>query len=123
MSVAGPSGSGKTMLEFCSLQGNTYHPCFEKSYYFYEELQPPFRDMQGKIQHIDFIKYSSFELESSSKCGLVQEDSRKEVFKDIEFVIKAISRRYRKFHVIYVKHSLFHQNKCSRTINVSTIYI
>ena len=34
-----------------------------------------------------------------------------------------MSRCHRKFHVIYVKHNLFHQSKWSRTIDLNTLHI
>ena len=62
MSVVGPSGSGKTELIFRELQGHTFYPRFQKTFYFYKEFQPLFRDIQQTIPQIEFIKYSRLEI-------------------------------------------------------------
>ena len=62
MSIVGPSGSDKTELMFHMLQGNSFYPRFEKTYYYYKEFQQLFREMQGIIARIEFIKYSGLEI-------------------------------------------------------------
>ena len=124
MSVVGPSGSGKTELMFHMLQGNSFYPRFQKIYYFYKEFQPLFREKQGSLARIEFIKHSGLEITKNlSNCLLIFDDSCEEIFNDKEFVKIATSGRHRKLHVIYVKHNLFHQSKWSRTIDLNTTHI
>ena len=124
MSVVGPSGSGKTELIFRMLQGHTFYPRFQKTFYFYKELQPLFRDIQQTIPQIEFIKYSGLEITKHlSNCLLIYDDSCEEIFNDREFVKIATSGRHRRIHVIYVKHNLYQQSKWSRTIDLNTTHI
>ena len=125
MSIVGPSGFGKTELMFHMLQGNSFYPRFEKIYYFYKEFQPPlFREMQGSIARIEFIKYSGLEITKNlSNCLLIFDDSCEEIFNDKVFVKLPTSRRHRNFHVIFVNHNFFHQSKWSRTIDLNTTHI
>ena len=62
MSIVGPSGCGKTELLFRTLNGSTFYPRFEKSYNFYKEFQPLFKDMQRVIPGIEFLKYLGFDI-------------------------------------------------------------
>ena len=124
MSIVGPSGSGETELMFHMLQGNSFYQRFEKIYYFHKEFQPLFREMQGSVARIEFINYSGLEITKNlSNCLLIFDDSCQEIFNDKEFVKTATFGRYRKLHVIYVKHNLFHQSKWSRTIDLKTTHI
>ena len=112
MSTVGPSSCGKTALMFHMLQGNSFSPRFEKIYYFYKEFQPLFREKQGSIAGIEFIKYSRLEImKNRSNCLFIFDDSCEEIFNDKEFVKRATAGRHRKLHVIYVKHNSFHQSK------------
>ena len=121
MSIVGPSGCGKTEL---LLKGSTFYRRFEKIYYFYKEFQPLFKDMQRVIPGIEFLKYSGLDITKNlSHCLLIYDDSFEEIFNDKEFVKIATSGRYRKLHVIYVKHNLFHQSKWSRTNDLNTTHI
>ena len=97
MSIVGLSGSGKTELMFHMLHGNSFYQRFEKIYYFYKEFQPLFREMQGSIARIDFIKYPGFEITKNLlNCLLIFDDSCEEIFNDKEFVKIATSGRHRK---------------------------
>ena len=124
MSIVRPGGCGKSELVFHMLQGNSFYPRFEKSYYFYKEFQQLFREKQGSIAGIEFIKYSGLEMTKNlSNCLLIFDDSCEETFNDKEFVKTFTSGRHRKLLVIYVKHNLFHQSKWSRTIDLNTTQI
>ena len=124
MSIVGPSGCGKTELLFRMLKGLTFYTRFEKIYYFYEEFQPLFTDMQRVIPGIEFLKYSGFYITKNlSHCLLIYDDSGEEIFNDKEIVKIATSGRHCKLYVIYVKHNLFHQSKWSRTIDLNTTHI
>ena len=84
MSIVGRSGSGKTELRF-HMQGNSFYPRFEKIYYFYNEFQPLFREMQGSIARIKFINYSGLEVTKNLwNCLLIFDDSCEEIFNDKE---------------------------------------
>ena len=88
------------------------------------EFQPLFRKKQGSFAGIEFIKYSGLEIAKNlSNHLLIFDDSCEEIFNDKEFVKIATSGRHLKLLVIYVKHNLFHQSKCSRTIDLNTTHI
>ena len=124
MSIVGPSGCSKTELLFRMLKSSSFYPRFEKIYYFYKEFQPLFKDMQQVIPGIEFLKYSGFDITKNlSHCLLIYDDSCEEIFNDTELVKIATSGRHRKLHVIYVKHNLFHQSKCYRTIDLNITHI
>ena len=48
------------------------------------------------------------------------DDSCEEVYNDKEFVKLATAGRHKSLDVIYFKHNLFHQSRCSRTIDLNT---
>ena len=51
------------------------------------------------------------------------DDSCEEIFNDKEFSKLATAGRHRNISVIYVKHNLFQQSRCSRTIDLNTTHI
>ena len=124
MSIEGPSDCGKTELLFRMLKGSTFYPRFEKIYSFYKEFRTLFKDKQRVIPEIEFLKHSGFDITKNlSNCLPIYDNSCEEIFNIKEFVKLAISGRHRKLHVIYVKHNLFHQSKCSRTTDRKTTHI
>ena len=125
MSVVGPSGSGKTRLIFKMLASpTTFKPTLGKIYYFYKEYQPLFKEMQGKIEDIEFLPCLEFEMiKNLENCLLVFDDSCEEIYQEKEFVKLAVSGRHKKVNCIFVKHNLFHQSKWSRTIDLNTTHI
>ena len=54
---------------------------------------------------------------------LVFDNSCEEIFNDKEFHKVETAGRHRSIRVIYVKHNLFQQSKCSRTIDLNTTHI
>ena len=125
MSVVGPSGSGKTRLIFKMLASpTTFKPALGKIYYFYKEYQPLFKEMQDKIEDIEFLPCLEFEMiKNLENCLLVFDDSCEEIYQEKEFVKLAVSGRHKKVNCIFVKHNLFHQSKWSRTIDLNTTHI
>ena len=80
--------------------------------------------MQRLLQEFEVIKYSGFEItKKHSNCILICDDSCEGIFNDKELVKIATSGRHREIHVIYVKHNLFNQIKCSWTIYLITTHI
>ena len=123
MSVVGPGGSGKTRLIFSMLASETFHPKFEKTYYFYKEYQPLFKEMSEKLD-IEFVSCLNFQMiKQLENCLLVFDDSCEEIYQEKEFVKLAVAGRHRNVHCIFVKHNLFHQSKWSRTIDLNTTHI
>ena len=103
---------------------NLKHPCFTKVYYFYNEYQEIFTDVQRQLPNIEFIKFHGFEITKNLlKYLLIYGDLCGEIFNDNDVVKFATSGRHRKLHIIYVKHDLFHQSKGSRTIDLNTTHI
>ena len=50
MAIVGPGGSGKTRLIYSMLASpTTFLPAIEKTYYFYKEYQPLFKEMSEKL--------------------------------------------------------------------------
>ena len=125
MSVVGPSGSGKTRLIFKMLASpTTFKPTLGKIYYFYKEYQHLFKEMQDKIEDIEFLPCLEFEMiKNLENCLLVFDDSCEEIYQEKEFVKLAVSGRHKKVNCIFVKHNLFHQSKWSRTIDLNTTHI
>lgn len=123
MSVVGPGGSGKTRLIFSMLASKTFHPSFKKTFYFYKEYQPLFKEMAEKLK-IEFIPCLDFTMiKQLQDCLLVFDDSCEEIYQEKEFVKLAVAGRHKKVHCIFVKHNLFHQSKWSRTIDLNTTHI
>ena len=125
MSVVGPSDSGKTQLIFKMLASpTTFKPTLGKIYYFYKEYQHLFKEMQDKIEDIEFLPCLEFEMiKNLENCLLVFDDSCEEIYQEKEFVKLAVSGRHKKVNCIFVKHNLFHQSKWSRTIDLNTTHI
>ena len=106
------------------LQGKSFNPCFEKNYFFHMEFQTLFKDVQGCIAGIEFIKYLGLEITKClSNCLLIFDPSCKEIFNEKDFVKIATSGRHCKLYVNYVKHNLFHQSKWKRTIDLNKTHI
>ena len=123
MAVCGPSCCGKTELIFKMLLHGTFSPEFQKIFYFYQHDQPNYQSL-GKKLNIEFKQFSGFELVSEiENCLLVFDDSCEELFNDKEFFKLATAGRHRNISVICVKHNLFQQSKCSRTIDLNTTHI
>ena len=97
---------------------------FIRVYNFYKDFQPLFREKHASIACIGFIKYSGLEITKNlSNCLLIFDNSCEEIFNDKANVKIATSGRHCKFHVIYVKHYLFHQSKWSRNIDLNTTQV
>ena len=123
MAVVGPSGSGKTRLIYKMLTGPTFYPRFNKIYYFYQEYQTIYDDMQRYL-NIEFIPCIDFDMiEKLENCLLIFDDSCEEVYDERRFSKLATSGRHKKVNVIYIKHNLFHQSKNSRTIDLNTTHV
>ena len=124
MSVVGPSGCGKSQLIFAMLNAKTFQPTFEKIYFFYQQYQSLYKEMQEKLKFTEFVPCIDFDLISKlSNCLLIFDDSCEEIYEDKSFLKIAVSGRHKKLHVIFVKHNLFHQSKQSRTIDLNTTHL
>ena len=123
MSVVGPGGSWKTRLIFSMLASETFHPKFEKTYYFYKEYQPLFKEISEKLD-FEFVSCLNIQMiKQLENCLHVFDDSCEEIYQEKEFVKLAVAGRPRNVHCIFVKHNLFHQSKWSRTIDLNTTHI
>ena len=124
MAIVGPGGSGKTRLIYSMLASSTtFSPPIFKTYYFYKEYQPLFKEMSEKLD-IEFIPCLDFEMiKNLENCLLVFDDSCEEIYQEKEFVKLAVAGRHKKVHCIFVKHNLFHQSKWSRTIDLNTTHV
>ena len=123
MAVVGPSGSGKTQLIHKMLKGSTFVPRFDKIYYFYQEYQPLYDEMQKDL-NIEFVPCIDFEMiEKLNNCLLIFDDSCEEIYENKRFSKIATSGRHKNVNVIFIKHNLFHQSKHSRTIDLNTTHV
>ena len=72
------------------------------------------------------IKYGIYSIldfkmiKNLENCLLVFDDSWEKIYQEQAFVKHAVAGRHRKLHCIFVKHSLLHQSKWSRTIDLNT---
>ncbi len=124
MTVVGPSGCGKTRLIFNMLLSNTFYPNFEKIYYFYQQSQSLFREMEKKLPNIKFLHTINFNLiDKLENALLIFDDSCEELYAERRFAKLATSGRHKKIAIIYVKHNLYHQSKQSKTIDLQNTHI
>ena len=124
MAIVGPSGSGKTRLIYSMLASpTTFSPPIEKTYYFYKEYQPLFKEMSEKLG-IEFIPCLDFKMiKNLENCMLIFDDSWEEIYQEKEFVKLAVACTHKKVQCIFVKHNLFHQSKWSRTIDLNKTHV
>ena len=125
MAVVGPSGCGKTRLVFDMLLKGTFQPRYTKTYYFYQEYQELYKQMENKLKGaIEFVKGVNFEMIAKlTNCLLIFDDSCEEIYADSRFVKLATSGRHKQVHIIYIKHNLFFQSKFSKTIDLSNTHL
>ena len=122
MAVCGPSCCGNIKLIFKMLLRNTFYPKFKSNYYFYQHEQPKLSSIERNLNFFS-TKFPEFDFISQlENCLLVFDDSCEEIFNDKEFSKLATAGRHRNIMVIYVKHNLFQQSKCSRTIDLNTTH-
>ena len=106
-SVVGPAGSGKTRLIFSMLVFRTFRPSFKKTFYFYKENQPLFKEMAKKL-NIEFVPCLDFSMTKKlENCLLVFDDSCEEIYQEKKFVKFALAGRHKKFiafsrNIIYI---------------------
>ena len=124
MSLVAPGGSGKTRLIFAMLTSpTTFYPKLQKTYDFYKDYQPLFKEMAEKM-NIELAPSLDFEMiKKLENCLLAFDDSCEEIYQEKEFVKIAVAGRHKKIHCIFVKHILFHQSKCPRTIDLNTTHV
>lgn len=123
MTIVGPSGCGKTQLIHRMLKGKSFYPRFDKIYFFYQEWQPIYQNMQMEL-NIQFVPCVDFDMiVNLTDCLLIFDDSCEEIYEDKRFSKIATSGRHKNLHVIYVKHNLFHQSKHSRTIDLNNTHV
>ena len=61
MTIVGPSGCGKTQLIHRMLKGKSFYPRFDKIYFFYQEWQPIYQNMQMEL-NIQFVPCVDFDM-------------------------------------------------------------
>ena len=83
-------------------------------------MQPIYSQVD-QHSNIVFKKITNLEiLQNTENCLLIFDDLCEEIFNDKEFVKLATAGRQKHINVIYVKHNLYQQSKCSRTIDLNT---
>ena len=125
MAIVGPSGCGKTRLVFELLLTDAFYPQYEKTYYFYQEYQNLYHEMEKRLKgRIEFVKGVNFDMITQlENCLLIFDDSCEEIYADSRFVKLATSGRHRNVHIIYIKHNLFFQSKFSKTIDLNNTHL
>ena len=104
---------------FASL--TNFHPTIGKTYYFYKEYQPLFKDMAQKLA-MEVIPCLEFEKTKNQETGqLIFHYSSEEIYHD--FVTTAVTGRHKNIHYIIVIHKFFHSSKLSRTIDLNITHI
>ena len=104
---------------------NTFYPKIGTVLYLYKEIQPAFSEKVSSHEvNVKFMKFNGFEsLRNLENVLLVFDDSCENIYDDKEFVRLATAGRHRGVDVIFVKHKLFQQSRCSRTIDLNTSHI
>ena len=119
ISLVGPSDSGKTYLIHECLKVGTFQPKFDKSYFFYQHLQPLSDVMQKEFDNLEFVQGVHFEIINSLKNNgtkylLIFDDSFAEICNSKKFVELATAGRHRGFSTIYIKHSASASSTCCK---------
>ena len=128
VSLVGPSDSGKTYLIHKWLKVGTFQPKFDKTYFFYQHPQPLFYVFQKEIDNLEFVQGEHFEFINSLKNNgtkflLLFDDSCAEIWKSKEFVDIDTTGRHRRFITIYIEHTLLHQSKLGRDVELQNTHI
>ena len=119
MALVGHGGSGKTRLISSIFDSPTkFYPPIEKTFHFYMEYQPLFQEMSERL-NIENIPSLDFEMIKNLENFLLVI----EIYQEQAFVKLAVAGRHRKLHCIFVKHSLFHQSKWTRKIDLNTTHV
>ena len=105
--------------------GNTFNPKFGTVLYLQKEMQSAFSEkVSSREVNVRFMKFDGFEsVRKLENILLVFDDLCKDIYNDKEFVRLATAGKHRGIDVIYVKHNLFQQSRCSRTIDWNTSHI
>ena len=93
-----------------------------KNLIFCKDIKPIVRKRFNILNiQIEFVKFDGiYCLRKIENILPVIDASCEEVYNDKEFVKLATAGRHKGFYVIYVKHNLFQQSRCSRTIDLNT---
>ena len=86
MALLGPGGSGKTRLVHSMLASPTpFYPTIEKTFYFYKEHQPLFKEMSERL-NLEFIPCLDFEMiKNLENCVLVFDLSSEGIYQEQAF--------------------------------------
>ena len=84
--------------------------------------------MQNEIENLEFVQGVNFEFIDSlknkgTKCFLIFDDFCEEICNSKAFADIATAGRYRGLSTIYIKHSLFHQSKLGRDVELHNTHI
>ena len=67
VSLVGPSETGKLQLINKRLIIGSFHPIFDKIYFFYQYSQPLYNVMQKETKNLEFVQGVNFEFIDSLK--------------------------------------------------------
>ena len=128
ISLVGPSKAGESQLIYKWLKIGTFHPNFDKIYFFYQHSQPLYDVMQKEIENLEFVRGVIFEFIDSLKNNgtkylLFIDDSCEEICNSKAFVDIATSGRQRGLNTIYIKHNLSHQSKLWKDVELQNTHI
>ena len=126
--MVGPSETGNSQLIYNWLKNGTFQQNFDKIYFFYQQSQPLYDVMQKEIETLEFVQGANFEFIDSLKNNgtkylLICDDSCEEVCISKAFVNIATAGRHRGPSTIYIKHTLFHQSKPGRDVELQNTHI
>ena len=120
ISLVGPSETGKSQLIYNWLKNGTFQPKFDKIYFFYQNSQPVYDNMQKEVENLEFVQRVNFEFADSLKKQRLKifEDSCAKICNSKAFVNIANAGRHRGLSTSYIKHNLYHQSKLGRDVEL-----
>ena len=128
ISLVGPSETRKLQLFYNWLKIGTFHPWFDKIYFFYQHSRTLYDVMQEVFENLEVVRGVNFDNIHSLKNNglkylLVFDDSCEEICNSKALVDIATAGRHRGLSTIYIKHNLFHQSKLGRDVELRNTYI
>lgn len=128
ISISGATSSGKTSFvkKLIEYKDIVFQNPPEKIIYCYGTWQPLFNDMES----VDFRQGLSIDANSLNECDdcphtlMVLDDLMQQVVENNE-VQQLFTRgsHHKNITVIYINQNMFYQGKCSRSINLNSMYL
>ena len=127
ISLVGPSETGKSQLIYNWLKNGIFQPKLDQNLVFNQHSQTLCDVMQKEIGNLEFVQGVNFEFIDSLKNGtkylLMFDESCEKICNSKAFVDIATAGRHRGLRTIYIEHSLFHQSKIGRDVELQNTHI